>query len=96
VLHKADSKSPIIVPWTGPEHIAIFEELSQVIQEVDPSIIALDPLFGPGMDSARHQNRRHAIISPNALKDNFADMQPYATILWKYPALGSAYRKSLF
>jgi hypothetical protein len=83
------------VPWSGPEHIALFEEMTNLIQEVDPSIIAVDTLFGPAMDATRHQNRRHAILSPNALINNFAEMQPYARILWKYPALGSSYCKLL-
>jgi hypothetical protein len=91
----ADSTSLFSVPWSGPEHIALFEEISQLIQEVDPSIIAVDTLFGPAMDATRHQNRRHAILSPNALINNFAEMQPSASILWKYPALGSSYCKLL-
>lgn len=80
-------------PWSGPQHIAIFEELSQLIQEVDPSVVMLDSLFGPSLDATREQNRRHAILSANALINNFAEIQPYASILWKYPALGSSYGK---
>lgn len=78
-------------PWSGPQHIAIFEELSQFIQEVNPSVVIVDTLFGPSLDATREQNRRHVILSPNALVNNFAEMQPYGSILWKYPALGSSY-----
>jgi hypothetical protein len=83
------------VPWSGPEYFNIVEEISRIIQEVDPAVVGLDPLFGPGIDATRLLDRRHAIVSPNALKDNFAQMQPSASILWKYPAAGSGYRKSL-
>jgi hypothetical protein len=81
------------VPWSGPEYFNIYEELLSIIQEVDPAVIGLDPLFGPGIDATRFLNRRHAIVSPNALKDNFAQMQASASGLWKYPAAGSGYRK---
>jgi hypothetical protein len=81
------------VPWSGPEYFNIVEELSRIIQEIDPAVVGLDPLFGPGIDATRLLNRKHAILSPNVLKDTFAPMQPMASVLWKYPAAGSGYRK---
>lgn len=92
-------RTPILFfadPWPGPQHIAIFEELSQIIREVDPSVVLIDPIFAPAFDAARAQNRRHAVLSPNALVNTFVtEMQPYASTLWKYPAMGSSYCRLL-
>jgi hypothetical protein len=74
-----------LMPWTGPEYLAIYQEISSILEEVDPAIVAVDPQFGPGLDAVRALGRNHAIVTPNALKDNFADKQPWGAILWKYP-----------
>lgn len=75
-----------LMPWTAPEYLDIYNEISTILETVDPVIVAADPLFGPGIDAVRAQGRNHAIISPNSLKDNFAQLQPLGAALWKYPA----------
>ncbi|QSZ37360.1 hypothetical protein DSL72_009458 [Monilinia vaccinii-corymbosi] len=80
-----------MMPWTGPEHLDIYREISEILEEVDPVIIAVDPLFGPGMDAARASGRNHVVLSPNSLKDNFMALQPKGAALWKYPVIGSGY-----
>ena len=75
-----------LMPWSGPEYLAIYEEISRLLKEVDPIVVAVDPLFGPGMDAIRDQGRNHAIVSPNSLKDNFGSLQPWGSMFWKYPA----------
>ncbi|QDS68200.1 hypothetical protein FKW77_010548 [Venturia effusa] len=81
----------VLYAWSGPQHIALFEELSRLIHEVNPSVVMVDTMFGPSMDAVRELDRRYAVLSPNALLTNFAEMQPYLSFLWKYPALGSAH-----
>jgi hypothetical protein len=75
-----------LMPWGAEEYLYLYHEALKVLEEVDPAIVAVDPLFGPGLDAIRATGRNHAIISPNSLKDNFADKQPWLSILWKYPA----------
>ncbi|KAB8296394.1 hypothetical protein EYC80_009142 [Monilinia laxa] len=75
-----------LMPWTGPEYIDIYREISEILEEVDPVMVAVDPLFGPGLDAVRAQGRNHAVLSPNSLKENFVQLQPRGAALWKYPA----------
>ncbi|KAI0098013.1 UDP-Glycosyltransferase/glycogen phosphorylase [Nemania sp. FL0031] len=78
-----------ISPWKGEDHLAIYEEIGRIIDEVDPAVIVLDTLFRPAIDATRDKNRLHAIISPNTLIENFPAVQPWGKMLWKYPAMGS-------
>ena len=75
-----------LMPWGAEEYLALYHESLRFLEEVDPIIVAVDPLFGPGMNAIRATGRNHVIISPNSLKDNFADKQPWLRMLWRYPA----------
>lgn len=74
-----------LMPWTGPEYLALYREITSILEEVDPAMVAVDSQFGPGLDAIRALGLQHAILTPNALKDNFADRQPWGAVLWKYP-----------
>ena len=75
-----------LAPWTAEEHFALYQEISDVIDLVDPAVVVLDPLHIPGIEATRDRNRLHAFVSPNALIDAFKDKQPHGKMLWKYPA----------
>jgi len=75
-----------LMPWSAPEHVEIYEDVLRVMGEINPTIVVADTLFGPGLDAIRAQGRNYVILSPNALKDNLASMQPWGRMLWKYPA----------
>ena len=74
-----------LMPLGAEEYLALYHEALNILEEVDPNIVAVDPLFGPGLDAVRASGRNHVIISPNSLKDNFAN-KPWLSMLWKYPA----------
>jgi hypothetical protein len=74
-------------PWSGEEHIAIYERSIDIIKEVEPVAVVIDFAFRPPLDAVERLNRLHAIISPLALADIFALQQPYGAGFWKYPAL---------
>jgi len=61
----------------GPEFPETYQEVLRVLDEVDPIVVAIDPMFGPGLDAVRAQGRNHVIIRPNALKENFSATQPW-------------------
>ena len=73
-------------PWEPEEHFAIYQEISRVIDEVDPAVVVLDTLFQPAIEATRGRNRLHAFITPNTLVDNFLGDQPLGKMFWKYPA----------
>lgn len=75
-----------IDPWAKEEHLAHFQRITALIDEIDPAIVALDTIFPPAIEAARATNRLHAFITPNMLVDNFPAEQPWMGMLWKYPA----------
>jgi hypothetical protein len=74
-----------IAAWGKEAHLKLYRGIVDVIEEVDPAIIILDPWFRPGIDAARNLNRKRAYVSPNALLDNLSIMQPLGAHFWKYP-----------
>jgi hypothetical protein len=78
-----------IAPWTAEDYWILYESLSGVIDEVDPAVIVIDTVFGPGIDATRDKRRLHALVTPNILSDLTPAKQPAWTLLWKYPALAS-------
>lgn len=62
-----------LMPWSAEEYLSLYHESLAILEEVDPIIVAVDPLFGPGLDAIRATGRNYVIVSPNSLKDSFAD-----------------------
>lgn len=75
-----------ISPWLVEDHLELFEEISALIDEVDPAVVVLDTWFRPAIDATRAKNRQHAFVTPNVLADNFLGNQPFLSKFWKYPA----------
>jgi hypothetical protein len=80
-----------LMPWNASEYLNIYHDALRIIDEVDPAVVAVDGLLGPGLDAVKARNRNHAVIAPNALRDSFAQIQPYGAMFWKYPALASGF-----
>ncbi|PCD32332.1 hypothetical protein FGRA07_09584 [Fusarium graminearum] len=78
-----------ISPWSAEEHFSIYEEISSLIEEIDPAVVVIDTLFRPGLDATRDKNRQHVFITPNQAVDNFLGEQPYGSMFWKYPSMSS-------
>ncbi|KAI1460637.1 hypothetical protein F4805DRAFT_416567 [Annulohypoxylon moriforme] len=76
-------------PWSGEAHLALFQKLEEIIDDVDPSLVLLDIFLRPGIDAARNRKRLHGFIVPNMPIDVFPLHQPYGEWLWKYPVMGS-------
>lgn len=75
-----------MAPWPAEEHLKIYQNVRDIIDELDPAVVVLDTLFTPAMDATRQGNRLHAIITPNTLIDNFPAQQPWGAMFWKYPS----------
>ena len=71
-------------PWNAEEHLAMYEQVKHIVENLDPAVVILDTLLRPAIDAIRGQNRLHAFITPNTLVDNFFGDQPWK-MLWKYP-----------
>jgi hypothetical protein len=82
----ADDFQLWISPWSVGDHMDIFRELGDIIDNVDPAVVVLDTWLRPAIDATRIKNRQHAFITPNIVMDNFLGLQPLATRFWKFPA----------
>ncbi|KAI1264964.1 hypothetical protein F5Y18DRAFT_389026 [Xylariaceae sp. FL1019] len=89
VGHQCKDMQLYMAPWIGEEHLAIYEQIGRLIDEVDPAVVVLDVFFRPAIDATRDKNRLHAFISPNTLIDAFPTYQPWGKMFWKYPAMAS-------
>ncbi|KAI1105960.1 hypothetical protein F4804DRAFT_303022 [Jackrogersella minutella] len=79
----------LVSPWSGEVHMAIYQRLSEITDEVDPAVVVTDIFFRPAIDAIRKQNRLHAFVVPNLAIDTFPLEQPYLGWLWKYPVMGT-------
>lgn len=75
-----------VAPWDVKSYMGLVDELSTIIDEVDPAVVVLDTFFRPAIDITKQKHRLHAVVSPNMLFDNFIANQPYGGMLWKFPA----------
>lgn len=92
----------VTLPWTGPELVEIIDSVRRIADEVDPHVVAVDPLFEPGLTAARQQHLlrapqqagggrsyRYVVLSPNTIKDFVMPSQPLLEAFWRYPCVGS-------
>jgi hypothetical protein len=49
-----------LMPWSGPDYFTLYEQITLIIDEVNPAVIALDPQFGPALDATKDKNRSYA------------------------------------
>ncbi|KAH6632190.1 hypothetical protein F5144DRAFT_593001 [Chaetomium tenue] len=75
----------VTLPWTGPEFVQIMHSVANIVRDVEPDIIAVDPCFSPALTVLRHIRAKFIILSPNTIKDFAIPVQPNAEALWKYP-----------
>ncbi|KAF2973329.1 hypothetical protein GQX73_g356 [Xylaria multiplex] len=76
-------------PWSGEDHMTLFQKATDIINEVDPSLVVLDAFLRPAIDATWNSSRFHAFISPLTPIETFPLDQPYGGWIWKYPVMGS-------
>ena len=74
----------IFAPWLQEDHLAIYRATRELIDEIDPAVVVLDPVLRPATEAAKDANRLHAVISPMTLEYFITD-QPWGQFFWKYP-----------
>lgn len=81
-----DAMRACLGAWTADEFEILYNAIGKVIDEVDPAVVVLDPLFQPAVDVSNKMNRLRVVLSPNALSDTMTQQQPNGQYFWKYPA----------
>ncbi|KAB5540331.1 hypothetical protein GE09DRAFT_1205720 [Coniochaeta sp. 2T2.1] len=89
--HKMQVLLRVTLPWTGPEFMDIFDSVVDILRQVNPHVVAVDPAFAPALTAVRHLGVRYVVLSPNTIKDFAVPFQPNLEALWRYPCVGSAF-----
>ena len=74
-----------MVPWTGPEYVALHKDIVSKIEDIDPAVIVIDTMLPPAVDAASSLGRKYIMLSANSLKDVFGLKQPMGSGFWKIP-----------
>lgn len=72
-----------LAPWNGSEYMAVYFQCFSVIQDIQPVVVVVDPLFAPAIDACLKLKLPYLVLSPNTLKDH---CQPRLANFWKFPA----------
>lgn len=76
----------VFMPYTTPHLIQVFESIVQIITSVKADLVLIDSLFSAALSACCHLNVPFVCLSPNAIKDFAAPLQPRQANLWKFPA----------
>ncbi|KAJ5083257.1 hypothetical protein N7456_012684 [Penicillium angulare] len=77
--------------WTPQEYKRASERCVDILKEVQPDVIVLDPILHVGLEACRGFTSRLVVLWPVPLKDVVILNQPRAKALWQYPITGSGY-----
>jgi hypothetical protein len=72
-------------PWRPNEFLPLYREAERILQEVQPDLTVIEPLFTPAMTLCHHLNAKWVVLAPNTIKDFAIPLQPRLAMLWKYP-----------
>lgn len=71
---------------SGPEWMVLVEGALDVIKEVKPNLVLMDPLFYPGIDACKLLGQRFIELVPIAVGPCIAFNQPWGRGWWKFAA----------
>ncbi|KAL6706947.1 hypothetical protein ACN47E_004897 [Coniothyrium glycines] len=87
----AEAYSRVLAPWDASDYFSIYDACRQLIQDLKPDLVVLDPILGAAYDATTSLKCRTIILSPNTFKDHATASQPGTDSLLKLPCLGSGY-----
>lgn len=74
----------VLAPWDADQYMPIYLYCCELIQAIDPGVVVLDPLFGPGADACQVLRKQQIVLSPSTFKDHVGHLQPRLESVWKY------------
>lgn len=77
-----------ILGWTPSEYMQIYQICLNLIQDLKPKAVILDPGFWMGNDACRVLGINYIVIAPNSVKDLAGQHLPKGAMIWKYPLYG--------
>nr|A0A411KZY6.1 RecName: Full=Glycosyltransferase buaB; AltName: Full=Burnettramic acids biosynthesis cluster protein B [Aspergillus burnettii]QBE85641.1 BuaB [Aspergillus burnettii] len=79
----------VVAPWEPAGYEPIYRACLDLLDKLNPDLVAVDPLFGPGQDACNVRQCRYLVLSPASFKDHLVQVQPHLRVLWKYPVISS-------
>ncbi|KAH8651000.1 hypothetical protein BX600DRAFT_516598 [Xylariales sp. PMI_506] len=77
-------------PWNEEEFLQIYDSVTELLEEIKPHVIAIDPAFSPAVTACHQSKAFFYILAPNAIKDFSTTYLPLGELLFRFPALASA------
>ncbi|KAL3470325.1 hypothetical protein BJX99DRAFT_264317 [Aspergillus californicus] len=77
--------------WTEDEYVDIYDSCVEMIQEVKPSLVAVDFFFLQGRDAAYNTGHTCVLLNTTSLSHIVLGLQRNAAWAWKYPMPGTAF-----
>lgn len=72
--------------WMNGRYMTLYKTCVELLRELAPAVVIADPLSAPEIDACRMLGQKLVILFPMGLKDLLGSVQPWAGVLWKYPA----------
>ena len=76
----------VLSPRSTEEYLEIYDRCVEIIEEVRPDLVVLEPIFAFGFDACKRLDQKYVVVAPNALKDVALFEQPRLAMFWKFPA----------
>ena len=77
---------PVMVPYTGIDMAEIVSCIVDIINNVKADLVVVDTLMTAALTACYHLGVKFTCLSPNAIKEFAAPVQPWGAGLWRYPA----------
>lgn len=71
------------IPWDGPEYMEGYQSCVEIIKQMQPDVIVVDPLLNQAKDASASLGHKFVILSPNTFKEHVP--QAWLANFWKYP-----------
>lgn len=71
--------------WTIPEYGKAYQSCVDILTELHPAVVVVDPLLHVGLRACQSVGCRMAVLWPVPLRDVVILNQPNFEILWKFP-----------
>ena len=75
----------VFATWSGPEYMEVYRSCLAIIKDVQPDLVAIDPMLTQASDACRVTETRYIILSPMSFKDHAFGDQPGTALIGKYP-----------
>ena len=81
-----DNVAKMMKHWMNGQYLEKHNACREILQNLSPIVVVIDPVCAPEIDACRLLRLRLIVLSPMGLKDLLIPVQPWARVLWKYPA----------